>query len=190
MSHIDDFDGVCLWKYDTDAFSYDLEYGIRNLEHPDFQSISHILSLYLLGQNEKGQHGNTKIAYGKFVFATLNQYISAKVMFKKAIPLQPFYVIRDHLATIDMLIKLLKQHGFSLSDTYDYNQIISEWDGIIHLVIKHNVISNMDNHNHAHEINADKHSKYIDLFEQRQFAIITNIMNISNEIIHNNIILQ
>lgn len=185
VSQIDDFDGVCLWKYDADAFSYDFEYGIKSLKRPDFQHISHVLSCYLMGQNEKGQFGNSKIAYGKFAFTAISKYIKDKIMIKNEIKLQPFYVVRDYLSTIDMLGKELVQYGFTSSNIYNYNKIITEWDGIIRMVIKHNVINSKDNYSHSHGIDANAICTCIDMFEQQLFAGLTNIRNMCNEISHN-----
>ena len=64
VSSIDDFEGVCLWKFDSHTYCYDNEYGVQNLTTLDICHVRNVLQMYLNGQSEKGKSSNSAVCYG------------------------------------------------------------------------------------------------------------------------------
>ena len=130
VSDIDDFEGVCLWMYKPETYSFDIDYGCRHLMSIDYQYVIHQLRLYLDGLNERSEVGNGIKSYGKNIFKSLIEYMNYEVETVRQVELQPYYVVLDHITVLSMLIEILLCSSHESLDCMALKGLINEANGL------------------------------------------------------------
>lgn len=131
--------GICLWKYDPDTFSYDIEYGVRNSTVLDLRNVRNVLQKYLNGQSEKDMLGTQKILYGIHVYDALKRYLEYCNIHDCKISVQPVYLVNDHLAILSMLLDMLEQNDEIVNLYTDLIQLQKSWGKITMSILKYDI---------------------------------------------------
>lgn len=139
VSPIDDFEGVCLWKYDPHSFGFDVEYGVRNIDELNLWHVRSILQRYLNGQSERDISIHKNVCYGIRVFDSLRQYLLDCYLHVESIAHQPIYIVNDHLAILLMLLNMLDIDDEFSALHVEIAQLQKNWRLIILMIMKYDI---------------------------------------------------
>lgn len=138
ISSIDDFEGVCLWNYNEDTFSFCKDFGCTRSKTLDYDIIYGRISAFLEGKSDAlCLSPSANLGYGVTALSWLRNYIISKIEAGFEVNMQPLYVAKDHLLVIGDLLATLQSDKYNIDST-KYENLVRLIGDSIRLTMKCN----------------------------------------------------
>lgn len=110
ISEVDDFDGVCLWNYDEDTFSFSKDFKCIKNGTLEYNIVKNRISAFLTGKSDSlCEPSAPNIGYGVTAIKWLKEYILEEFRSGVNMNMQPIFVIKDYVMVINDLICTMEQ---------------------------------------------------------------------------------
>ena len=117
ISDVDDFDGVCLWKYDENAFSFSKDFKCTKNTFLDYDIVRNRIHAFLNGKSDSlCAPSAANIGYGVTTIKWLKDFLLMEYERGVLVNMQPIFVIKDYIMVITDLVYAMKQEVYNVAD--------------------------------------------------------------------------